>query len=232
MPAPDSTGVAIRQATSKDLATMASWQCRFLPHGLFPQLGERFVRRWHATFIDAPYGIALIAELPAPGGPVPIGFLVGSTDQFRHIDQVLREHRIGLSLAGLSALAVRPGLCGRFLRTRARPYIRRILKRSPDQIRESPAESDPVSEPQRDRTAVVTAVAVTPGDRGTGAGRSLITRFIEQSRPAGVPKAELVTMVNASNDGFYEKLGWRLADEHTNKDGTRCRTFRYEFIDE
>lgn len=220
--------VSIRHATVDDLRTMASWQCRFLPYGLFPRLGERFVRRWLATFIDGLFGVALIADIPAPTGRVPVGFLVGSTDQHQHINHVLRTHRIGLSLTGLAALALRPNLCAHFLRTRAKPYIRRIFQ-APGGRTQPAKYGEPA---QRIQTAVVTAVAVTPEVRGTGAGRNLLTRFIDQSRTAGAPKAELVTMADAGGtDGFYKKLGWTLVSDHISKDGLGAKTFRYEIDD-
>lgn len=224
MPDPEHPGVSIRDATVDDLRTMASWQCRFLPHGLFPRLGERFVRRWLATFIDGPFGVALIADLATPTGRVPVGFLVGSTDQHQHISHVLRTHRIALGLTGLTALALRPGLGMHFLRTRAKPYIRRIFTGAGRPT--PPAEYDAVVQTP---TAVVTAVAVKPDVRGTGVGGNLLTRFIEQSRTAGVPKAELVAMADAANtERFYKKLGWTLVSEHISKDGVVARTFRYE----
>lgn len=228
MPDTNHHSVSIRDATVDDLETIASWQCRFLPYGLFPRLGERFVRRWHATFMDGPYGVALIADLLTPTGRVPVGFLVGSTDEHQHIHHVLRTHRIRLAITGLAALVLRPSLCVHFLRTRAKTYISRIFKGADGRL--PPPEYGDVA--QGIQTAVVTAVAVTPNVRGSGVGRNLLARFIEQSRTAGAPKAELVAMADADNtDDFYKKLGWALVSEHISKDGVVARTFRYEIDD-
>jgi GNAT superfamily N-acetyltransferase len=214
--------VLIRPATDSDLVLTGSWQCAFLPHGLFPRLGKKFVRRWHATYFDAPYGTALIAELPMPGGArKPVGFLVGATDQVRHVDDVMYRCRWGLAVAGTAALALRPRLAAHFLRTRAKAYLRRLLRRSAQTAGNPPAAGTP-------RTAVITAVAVTPEARGSGAGKELVAHFLVQARRAGAQRAELAVIAGpGSADGFYDRLGWQAVEEHLSKDGSLSRTYRY-----
>ncbi|SDR05083.1 Acetyltransferase (GNAT) family protein [Arthrobacter crystallopoietes] len=233
MTAPILPRVVIRPATGDDLALTASLQCAFLPHGLFPRLGEKFVRRWHATYLNAPHGTALMAELVAPdGNRQPVGFLVGATDQVRHVDDVLGRHRIRLGTAGAGALALRPRLAAHFLRTRAGAYLRRLLKRPPQRVpagavRPSAAASGAPAQP---RTAVITAVAVIPEARGSGAGKELVTHFLTQARAKGAVRAELAVIAGTgSAEGFYARLGWSVVEEHLSKDGSLTRTYRYEF---
>jgi GNAT superfamily N-acetyltransferase len=249
LPAPDVPSVTVRPATPTDLTTMAAWQCRYVPDGLFPQMGERFVRRWHASFLDSPFGIALVAERVDDQGPQAVGFLVGSTDQFRHIDDVVRRHRVRLALAGLLALAQRPRLGAHFVRTRGRAYLKRILtpkshrtpSAAPAAGAAAGAESDAASRATAGtaanatsggQIAVVTAIAVDPAARGTGAGQELINRFLEDARTAGAARAELVTLLGEGNAApFYERLNWSAVDEHPTRDGMRARTYRYELGD-
>ncbi|QTG82485.1 GNAT family N-acetyltransferase [Arthrobacter crystallopoietes] len=249
MPAPDVPSVTVRPATPTDLTTMAAWQCRYVPDGLFPQMGERFVRRWHASFLDSPFGVALVAERVDAQGTQAVGFLVGSTDQFRHIDDVVRRHRVRLALAGLLALAQRPRLGAHFVRTRGRAYLKRILTpklhrtpgAGPAAGAAAGAESHAASRATAGTTAnatsggqiaVVTAIAVDPAARGTGAGQELISRFLEDARTAGAARAELVTLLGEGNAApFYERLNWSAVDEHPTRDGMRARTYRYELGD-
>ncbi|AUI51365.1 GNAT family N-acetyltransferase [Arthrobacter crystallopoietes] len=233
MPAPDVPSVTVRPATPTDLTTMAAWQCRYVPDGLFPQMGERFVRRWHASFLDSPFGIALVAERVDDQGAQAVGFLVGSTDQFRHIDDVVRRHRVRLALAGLLALAQRPRLGAHFVRTRGRAYLKRILtpksRRTPTAVPAARTEATAASGGQ---IAVVTAIAVDSAARGTGAGQELLSRFLEDAHTAGATRAELVALLGEGSAApFYERLNWSAVDEHPTRDGMRARTYRYDLGD-
>lgn len=234
---PDRTlpAVVVRPATYADLPAMARWHCRHLPHGLFPLLGERFVRHWHATFIGSAHGIALVAEWLGAPDPVPVGFLVGSTDQVRHVEDVIRRHRLRLGLLGLFALLGRPRLWRHFLRTRSRAYTKRLLRRpsplagshSPGVLPVEKAAADPDQKPH---IAVVTAIVVDPAARGSGAGKALVRSFTMQATVAGAPEAQLATMSGTAGTGqFYGNLGWHRIDEHRTRDGAVMCTYRYRF---
>lgn len=210
---------------------MGSWQTRFLPHGLFPQLGERFLRRWHASYFNAPHGVALIVEQDVSGRRKPVGFLIGSTDQTRHIEDVINRHRTGLIIAGLAGLARRPRLAAYFLRTRGRAYLRRLLGRAGTGARSQAVDAgrEGGSALGHPRTAVITALAVGPETRGSGAGRELVSAFLARTRAAGAPTAELVVLSGpGSATAFYERLGWQHVEEHLTRDGTPARTYRYD----
>lgn len=217
--------VLVRPANADDLPAMAGWHCRHLPHGLFPRLGVGFVRRWHATFLDSAYGVALVAELADPAGPRPVGFLVGSTDQARHVDTVIRRHRVGLGAAGTVALLGHPGTCLHFLRSRSAAYARRLLRSLVPERRRCGTAG-----PEADGTtavAVITAVVVDPAARGAGAGEALVRTFSRLASEAGAPEAQLVTMSGPAGAGrFYARLGWQPAGEHRTRDGAVVRVYR------
>lgn len=232
---PDRTfsGVVVRPATARDLQAMARWHCRHLRHGLFPLLGQRFVRHWHATFLGSPHGLALVAEETRTPDPVAVGFLVGSTDQVRHVDHVIRRHRLQLGLVGLLALAARPRLWRHFFQTRSRRYLQRLLGRSTSAPQGTTTGMGPRDEAgaasgQKPHVAVITAVVVEPSARGSGAGTALVSSFISMATAAGAPEAQLVTMAGPAGKGpFYRKLGWQQIDEHSTRDGAVMSTYRY-----
>ncbi|MGM0928980.1 MAG: GNAT family N-acetyltransferase [Actinomycetota bacterium] len=230
MTVPERFRVVVRPASRDDLDRMAAWQCSFVPQGLFPRLGKRFVRHWHTTFLDSPFGIALIAELISPQSPpMPVGFLIGSTDQVRHVDDVVRRNRFRLGIAGAAALAVRPRLAAHFLQTRAIAYGRRLLRPAAVAEAGSDQKGSGINGPMdRPGIAVITAIAVAPEARGCGAGKDLISRFLDQVRAAGALRAELVVVTGSSGpEAFYTRLGWTPVGEHLSKDGSHALTFRY-----
>lgn len=227
----------IRSATTADLLLTSALQRDFVPYGLFPQLGARFVRRWHATYLDSPFGIALVAErVDAIGARIPVGFLLGTTDQASHVAYVISRHRIGLGIAGLGALAVRPPLFWNFIRTRARAYLRRMLARSPTYASPKTTASSGVPDerpPESGAVAVITAIAVTRETRRTGVGRHLVKHFLHHAREAGAAGAELAAMADSSDVGrFYESEGWVAVEEHRSKDNAQVKTFRYNFAED
>ncbi|ABM10489.1 MULTISPECIES: hypothetical protein [Micrococcaceae] len=212
--------INVRPAEETDLPLMSSWQCAYVPEGLFPRLGEAFVRRWHKTFLDTPRGIALIAEAGAPDAVIPLGFLIGSTDQVRDVNETLHGRRTGLILSALAALACRPRLWVPFVRTRGRTYLQRIA---------FPREDRGLQERTPDRNL--------PGGRVTAVIQPLpwllrpevpvpaacwsATSSFWPAMPA-LPRAELVAAAGAGGAGpFYERLGWTAIEEHLSRDDSR-----------
>ncbi|NKG21793.1 GNAT family N-acetyltransferase [Paeniglutamicibacter terrestris] len=210
--------VLIRQATEEDLQSMASDMIRYLPEGLFPHLGKRFVLRWMQTFLTEQYGVALVAvTIDAPRQQV--GFLIGSTNQIHHVADVLHQHKWSLLRAGLVALCLRPRVLFHFLRTRARPYVRRIMghNNGPDE-----------GSVPRPATAVITSLVVLPTVRGEGIGRFLVEGFLERAAADQASLAELVTTAGAEGAGtFYAKIGWKRGEERYSKDGTPIHTYHH-----
>ncbi|MEJ5946523.1 GNAT family N-acetyltransferase [Pseudokineococcus basanitobsidens] len=214
------SSVVVRPATASDLPRTARWQVLHLPHGFFPSLGTRFVRRWHATHLGGRHGVALVAELDAGArGRVPVGFLVGATDQVAHVREVVAHHRGPLALAAALALLRRPRTAARFARTRLRPYARRLLGR------DSPGTADDAGAAEG-AVAVVAAVVVAPAARGAGVGEALLAAFADAARGAGTEVAELVTRADSGAAAFYERLGWERVRERADRDGVVVLTYR------
>lgn len=220
----------VRDAVPSDLAYTARKHEALLPHGLFPRLGQPFLRRWHATFLDSSHGIAVVAEQIGDTGAVSVGFLLGSTDQVRLVDDVLARHRWRLVLAGGAALLRRPRLALHFVRTRAKPYLRRLSGascRAGVQVDAATTVPTAVEEAEATPIAVITAVAVDDNCRSTGAGSALVAMFVARAADSGISEAQLTTLTGSGGAGpFYEKLGWQFVESHPTRDGLAMSTYR------
>ncbi|WP_202864638.1 GNAT family N-acetyltransferase [Micromonospora endolithica] len=225
--APSHPRLVLRPATRGELRATARAHVDFLPTGLFPSLGARFVRRWHRSFLDSPYGVCyVVVDADAPGDGL-VGFLLGTTHQSAHTATLLGDRRAIASFAitGVTAMARRPRVAVRLLRSRVGPWARRLLTRRP--AGRMPDRSTPA--PQ---VAVITALAVHPAWRGGGIGERLVHRFVAYARNAGATMAELVTPTGpAGAVGFYERLGWEAGSHRHTRDGDGLRTYHHRLRD-
>lgn len=200
--------VELRPLDLRDLAFTAALHAQALPHGFFADLGPRFLRGYHATFLDSPHAVAFVATL----GGHPAGVLVGILDPALHTRWVLRRRGMKLALRGALALAVRPRVALRFLRTRVRRYAHAWLRH-----RHRPAEQAPTAESSQ--PAILSHVAVVPAARGTGAGAALVRAFEEAARRSA-PRAILTTIDGPDGAGpFYARLGWERTTIRRTHDG-------------
>lgn len=176
-----------------------------LAAGLFPSLGPRFLRAYYASFERSPYGIALVAWRNG----ARVGVLVGTTNDAAHHRWVLRQE--GWRLAPLAALGLvrRPALLVRFVRHRARRYLRGAFRL---------ARATPVTGPTGP-TAVLSHVAVVAESRGTGAGAALVQTYVERAFASGAGRLTVMTAGDDDVDGFYRALGWDLVGERPDLDG-------------
>jgi GNAT superfamily N-acetyltransferase len=217
----------VRAALPADARTTARWQQEHLGHGFFPGLGRGFLARWHASYLAGPHGVSLVAEVDDGGGPVPVGFLVGSVDQVAHVRSVVDGPlRAGLVRAGVLGLLAHPRTAGRFVRTRGRRYARRLLGARAGAAPAPVAGGGPAAP-----VAVVAAVVVLPAARGAGVGAALLDTFLATARAAGTPTAELVTRADGGAAAFYEQLGWRRVADRTDRDGARVLTYALDLDD-
>lgn len=199
----------VRALHRKDLAFCADLHLDALPHGFFARLGPRFLRAYHASFLDSPHAVALLAQLSGH----PAGFLMGVVDPPLHRRWVLRHRGGWLALLGAIALTTRPRLAIQFLRTRLARYAATWLRHRPT---DAPAPARGVA------PAVLSHVAVVPGARGTGSGAKLVRGFEQAAGRAGARRALLTTLAGAEGAGaFYLRLGWTMATTRTTPDGHR-----------
>lgn len=213
-------GLTLRETRDGDVPAVVALHLAHLPHGLFPRLGRGFMARWHRTFLGARHGVSLVV---VDADDRVVGFLAGATAQRTHVRTVLAEQKVPLALAGIGALAVRPGVALHFLRTRARSYLRRLLGVQRVAAAPTPTTAVPTTASAETDVAVVTALVVDPAARGRGVGARLVGRFVELSTAGPADRAELITL--DGGDGareFYEGLGWTLVGTRANRDGQAC----------
>ncbi|NLU78461.1 GNAT family N-acetyltransferase [Micromonospora sp. HNM0581] len=216
--------LVLRPARREDLPAMSRAHVELLPIGLFPSLGARFVRRWHRTFLTSPYGVGVVVVDTAAASEKIVGFVLGTTDQAAYTTALTNDRRAMAALAftGLVALLLRPRAALRVVRTRVRPWARRVVPgRATAPAR---ARAEPSSTPH---VAVMTALAVRPDWRKSGIGVLLAARFVESVRRAGARWAEAQTSTGPLGaTGFYERLGWDAGHERPTPDGDSVRTYR------
>lgn len=205
--------VTVRHLTLHDATWSAQLHKRALSVGLFPSLGARFLRRYHRSFIESPFAVALVAC--ADGAPV--GFVVGVLHPAAHRRETVRRHGMGLALLGLPSILTRPTVLARFVRTRAGPYARGLWR----QLRPAPAVAR-VEKPSR--VAVLSHIAIEDSLRGQGVGSTLVDAFVCAAADEG---SSIVQTSTVDRSTFYESLGWTAVGSGRTFDGaTQHRLMR------
>ena len=203
--------LAVTPMCPSDVAQTAALHERHLPNGLFPALGQGFLRRWHRTFITSPHACALVAR--EPGGPCR-GFLIGTVDQRSYTAEVLRRDGWRLAPIGALALACRPRLAIHFARTRARRYIRAVARvfHPAGSHEAAPSGSAP-------SVAVLHAIVTDPQARGVGVAAALLDDFELTLQARNVQRLQLITLVHGGAADFYRRRGYVESAHRTNRDG-------------
>jgi GNAT superfamily N-acetyltransferase len=211
----------VRAMTSVDVDTVARIHRDELPHGLFPHLGERFLRAYYDAFVASPHAIGLVATTDDE----PVAFAVGTTAQAAHHRWTLRNHGVPLALRGAAGLLTHPSAL-RLLRGRLGRY-RRILARLGDAVARRRSDAAP-TRPDRDPqpVAVLMHIAVAPEARGHGLGRALAESFTDRLLEVGCTDLRLVTADPETVGPFYEALGWVPAARRQREDGV-VTEYRY-----
>ena len=217
----------MRPLARKDLAFAGSLHVRSLPHGLFPRLGEPFLRRYYSTFVRSPWGIGLVVESEGRA----VGVVVGTVDDGAHYRYVARKWWLPLAASAVASLATRPRVALWFLRTRGRRYARGftrlVSRRRPESVSGPESVSADGAGPLR-RRGVLSHVVVDEDSRGAGAGGELVAAFVEWAGRRGTTDLRLVTHPATGAAEFYRRLGWTYSGPRTGLDGAEWAEFRLE----
>lgn len=214
----------LRDMRVTDLPATARLHRTLLPNGLFPLLGQRFVQRWHRTFLASPDAVA---QVVTDEQDTVVAFLLATTDQRRYLAGTLREYRLPLMGLGCVALLRRPRLLVRFVRTRLRTYWRHLSPLSAP--RQGSARRGPAStgRPDTDRevVGVVHAVVTDHPARRRGCAAAMLAVVQERALAAGSDHLALVTDLDGSA-AMYERLGWHRVGVRRHRDGRVVAEYR------
>lgn len=199
----------------RDLEVVADLHLQSLGHGLFPQLGASFLRRYHRMYVDSPHCLATVAERSG----VVVGFVVATLAPAAH-DRWLREHALlPLALAGIRSLLLRPRVLVDFLTTRIGRYAKGLWRR----VRRVDGEGRRAVR----RMAVLQHVAVDEDARGLGLGAALVAAVETAAAEAGAAEIRLVTPAGGPAEAFYEHRGWFRFGRRRARDGSEVTEFRF-----
>lgn len=202
----------IEKARQDDLSSTAALHRRHLELGLFPQLGERFMRSYHSTFAASPYAIALVAR--SERGQV-VGALFGTTANSQHYRWVVEEHGMKLAMQGVRSLLLQPALAWNFLSSRAGRYAKGLGRHLGIFGRNDAARANSDGSPACVLSHIVTSQAV----RQQGIGRRLVEEFRRQAQASGAAQSRLVTRESGPGAPFFERLGCACVDLRPSQDG-------------
>lgn len=204
-----------RTMSAADVTETARLHARYLPQGLFPRLGHRFLARWHRTFTDTRWAWSGVF---VHDGRI-VAYVLVAIDPARHRQHALVHHRGPLVRAGLLSLLLRPRLAWSFVRTRGRRYARQARRawgRGVPSGRTFSSDRPP---------AVVHALVTGEGHRGLGLASALLDRAAAECARRGAAELALVTGAGGSAGGegsgpvgFYQRLGWRVVDDRSRDD--------------
>ena len=202
----------VRPMVAADMAEVARLHLAHLPHGFFPKLGARFLRRYYRTFLASPHAVALATGPPG----APAGVLVGVLRPRPHLEWVVRHQGLRLGLAGIAALLVRPRLLGGFIRRRLPHYLKALRS----VLRSRRRESDGASASPDQPAGVLSHIVVAPTTQRAGSGALLVEALLAEARRAGLDRVRATTLGGPGGaTGFYDRTGWQRRSETRNWDG-------------
>ena len=180
----------IRPASMLEIGAIAGVHRAAFQSFFLTQLGPAFLRGYYATVLEYPGGILLVAVQDES----MIGFAAGFIDP-PGFYSLLRKKKMRLGLAALPWLIMRPANLARALWN-----YRLTLENS----READVAIAQVAE--------LSSIAVRPDGQGVGAGRQLLTTFIDAAKGLGAVKVMLTTDAagNDATNQFYARGGFRL----------------------
>lgn len=180
-------------------------RCAF-PGFFLSFLGPRFLREFYASFLVDPAGRGFVAINPQ--GRV-CGVVVGPLNPAGYFKRLLKRRWWAFCLASASAVVRRPSVILRLGRA--------VFYRG-----ETP--TGPVR-------ALLSSIAVDPVAQGSGVGRLLVERWVEEVHAQGVGGCFLTTDAedNGAVNAFYRRLGWRLDGDYTTPEGRRMNRYVIDF---
>lgn len=209
----------LRPMVTADIHFVTEEHLKCFPENVMGRLGRPFLRRYYATFLDTPYGVATLAEREGR----PCGFLVGILDTRAHRKLLLQRHVVPLGGTVLLGMVRHPQLASRLFARRLSLWFQRRCR----------GHHQTESQAGPNKVAVLSHVATVENRRGAGVGRALVTDFVQAAKATGADRVSLATLDGANGAGpFYDRQGWLLKARRQTFDGRWIRLYDLELHDD
>jgi len=165
-------------------------------------LGPRFLALYYAGICREPEGIGVV-YLDQSG--VPAGFVAGSSNPRGFYSRLLKRDWLRFALASVGAIVRRPSVLSRVARGLFHPG------------------GNPVGA----EVAGLFSIGVLPQLQGTGAGKMLVSSFLEEARRRGCRRVFLTTDHDANDavNVFYQRLGFVVERQFVTPEGRRMNEY-------
>jgi GNAT superfamily N-acetyltransferase len=183
---------------AEDVSQVVGVHLASFPDFFLSFLGPRFLRLYYSGICSASESIAFV-YLNAAGEPV--GFIAGSANPQGFYSRLLKRDWLRFTSASLAAICRRP------------KAVRRIAR----------AFVHPSKNPFGDDVAGLFSIGVLPELQGTGAGKQLVLRFLEEARTKGCVKVFLATDRDNNDrvNTFYQNIGFAVRRQYETPEGRR-----------
>jgi ribosomal protein S18 acetylase RimI-like enzyme len=192
----------LRKMYKNDIDFVVKIHLESFPGFFLSFLGPRFLKLYYSGICSAPEGIRFVL---LNSDNVPAGFVVGTSNPRGFYSRLLKREWWKFALASISAVLKKPS------------SVKRIVR----------AFSHPGENPIGAEVAGLFSIGVVPELQGTGAGKKLVTAFLDESRARGCKKVFLTTDRD-DNDAvkiFYQKLGFRIERQYVTPEGRRMNEY-------
>lgn len=165
-------------------------------------LGPKFLSIFYTAISISPEGISFV-YLNDLGHPV--GFVAGTSNPRGFYSRLLRQKWLSFSLAAIPAIMRRPSIISR--------VARGVLH--------------PSDNPKGDNIAGIYSIGVLPHLQGTGAGKKLVSAFLERAKKRGCNRVFLTTDQddNEAVNAFYRKCGFNIERQFVTPEGRRMNEY-------
>ena len=194
----------IRRMELDDIDQVVGVHLESFPGFFLSFLGPGFLKVYYRAACLDREGICLVASNEKRDVR---GFVVGSSSPGGFYRRIFIRHFLGFLLNVLRAVANRPSIIGRLIRTAAR----------------AAGEQPP-------GCAGLFSIAVSPAAQGQGVGRDLVRGFIHQADDRGCRRVSLTTDSQGNDrvNDFYRSLGFAATGELITPEGRRMHQYTLE----
>lgn len=196
-----------RPVARGDARSLARLHAAAFPNFFLSTLGEGFLTEFYNGF---PADETAVTVLARDGDGVQ-GCVVGTIEPAGFFKRLLKRQFVGFALQSAKAALRNPA---------AVPRLVRGLTYRGDSPPEAPG-------------ALLSSICVAPDARGTGVGKELTRRWMEQVAQRGVAVAYLTTDADRNDavNSFYRGLGWTMRQTFTTAQGRRMNLYAVDLTD-